>query len=125
MITRRQALRIAGSTAVLGSVSGCLGVANEGSVNVRIENRDDQQHIVDVTFENDGEAVFSDQYTVSADEEATASDVVDAGEYLVTVELDTSNATTVDFTMSGCDSNSLFVAVHEDGELEAGVLDEC
>ncbi len=118
-------LRLAGATATIGSITGCLGGGNGGSVGVRIENRNDQQRTVDVTFETESETVFSDQYAVPADEETAISDVVNAGEYLVTAELDASNTATVDFAMSGCDSNSVFVAIHEDGELEAGILDEC
>jgi hypothetical protein len=69
--------------------------------------------------------VFNDQYTVSAGEETTTADVVEPGEYLVTVEVGSSNTKTVDFDMQGCDSNTLFVAIDGGGELEASVLDEC
>lgn len=125
MPSRRQTLQLVGSAVALGWVSGCLGVFQGGGIKIRIDNRDDQQHTVNVTFENEDETVFSDQYTVSAGEETTTSDVVGAGEYLVTVELDSSDTKTVDFHMGGCNSNTLFVAIHEAGELEAGVLDEC
>lgn len=125
MPSRRKALQLAGSTVSLGLVSGCLGLFKGGGIRIRIDNRDDQEHTVTVTFENGDEAVFSDQYTVAAGEETTTSDVVEPGEYLVTVEFGSSKRKTVDFDMQGCDSNTLFVAIDGDGALEASVLDEC
>jgi hypothetical protein len=125
MPSRRKALHLVGSTVSLGLVSGCLGLFQDGGIRIRIDNRDDQEHTVTVTFENGNKAVFSDQYTVSAGEETTTSDVVEPGEYLVTVEVGSSNTKTVDFDMQGCDSNTLFVAIDGGGELEASVLDEC
>lgn len=125
MPSRRKVLEVAGTSVAFGGFSGCLGFFQDGGIRVRIDNKDDRQHAVDVTFERDDLTRFDNRYTVSAGEEITTSDVVDAGEYLVTVELDSSATSTVDFVMGGCDSNTLFVSIGESGELEIFVLDEC
>lgn len=125
MISRRRALRLAGSTVSLSYLSGCLGLLQDGGIEIRINNRDDQQHTISATFERENETVFSDQYTISPGEEAQTSDVVEAGEYLVTVGLNSSHTRTVDFHMGGCDSNALYVSIDESGEFDAGVLDWC
>lgn len=69
--------------------------------------------------------MFSDQYTVSAGEEITTDDVVAAGEYRVTVELDSAGTKTIEFDMNGCDSNTLFVPIYESGEFEPTVYTQC
>lgn len=125
MISRRRALQLACSAATLGVTAGCLGVLRDGGVRVRLDNRDSRQHTVGVTFEADDETVFEDQFSVPAGEETTTADVVDAGAYLVTVELDSSETRTVDFSMAGCPSNTLFVGIDDGGAFEASVLDEC
>lgn len=125
MPSRRRALEVTGATVAFGGFSGCLGFFQNGGIRVRIDNSDDRQHAVDVAFETGNETRFDDRYTVSAGEEITTSDVVDSGEYSVTVELDSSDTATVDFVMSGCESNTLLVSIDENGELKAGVLDEC
>lgn len=124
MPSRRELLRLTGLTLSLGT-TGCLGSFRDGGVSIRAENRDDRRHTVGVTFESGEETVFGDEYTVPSGEETTAADVVAAGEYLVTVELDSTDPTRVDFTMGGCDSNTLFVSIQPGGEFEASVLDEC
>lgn len=125
MLSRRKALPLIGTTVALGGVAGCLGVFKDGGIRIRIDNRDDQQQTVKITFEKGNETVFSDQYTVSPAEKITTSNVVQAGEYLVTVEQDTSDTKTVDFHMSGCNSNTLSVSINENGEFKPGVLDDC
>lgn len=125
MYSRRKALQLVGTTVTLGGVSGCLGVFQDGGIRIKINNGDDQQHTVNVTFEKEDETVFSDEYTVSAGERTTTSDVVKAGEYLVTVELNPSTTKTMNFNMGGCPSNTLSISISENSELWAKVLSKC
>jgi hypothetical protein len=107
------------------ALSGCLGAVRPGSVGVRVDNRDDRRHAVDVVFLSDGELVVEERFEVAADAETEADGVVDAGEYAVDVTLDGATETSVAFTMQGCTDNALYVAVDEDAAVDAGVLDEC
>ncbi len=125
MLSKRRALRVASSTAVLGAIAGCLGVFRDGSVLVRIENRDDRRHAVVIRLDRGDEPAFADRYTIEPGATRTASDVVAAGEYLVTLELDAGATETVEFDMAGCRSNTLFASISAAGGLEAGVLDAC
>jgi hypothetical protein len=130
--TRRTLLRLTGSTTLLG-LAGCLGALRSGQVDVRIDNRDDRRHAVDVEFRSDGDVVVERRFEVSADTERTYGNVADAGEYTVEVALDGGPETQVPFTMQGCTDNTLFVAVDADADsdvdgdvtMEASVLDEC
>jgi hypothetical protein len=122
--SRRTVLQLAGVSALTG-FGGCLSGFQRGGVSVRIDNRDDQQHTVGVTFGTGDETAFDDQYSIAAGAEETWSDVVDPGEYSVTVELDSSKSASLEFDMAGCDSNTLFVSIDAGSEFEASVLDEC
>jgi hypothetical protein len=122
--TRRSLLRLAGSTTLLG-LAGCLDALRSGQVAVRIDNRDDRRHAIDVEFRSDGDLVTERRFEVVAGAERTYENVVDAGEYTVEVALDGGSETQVPFAMQGCTDNTLFVAVDADATMEAGVLDEC
>jgi len=122
--TRRTLLRAAG-TATLGGGAGCLDSLRSGSVGVRIDNRDDRRHAVDVAFLSDGDPVAEERFEVAAGTERTDDNVVAAGAYTVTVAVDGGSETRLPFSMQGCPDNTLFVAVDADGAVEAGVLDEC
>lgn len=123
--TRRKALQLAGSTIVVSSLSGCLDLFQNGTIGVRIENRDDQEHTVDVVFKKDSEIVSDKQFTVPPGEENRTPDVVKAGSYTITAALDSSDSTSFEFDMQGCKNNSLYVSISDAGELEMSVLDEC
>ena len=125
MASRRKTLQLICSSIAIGLVPGCLGLFQDGGVGIRIENGDDREHTVSVTFRTESETVFSNQYTVSAGEEVETSDILEAGEYQVMVELDSGATETVDFVMAGCNSNRLYVDIEEDGSFWVGVLDEC
>lgn len=125
MLSTRRTLCRAAGTAPLVGLTGCLGVLRSGSVDVRVDNRDDRSHAVDVAFLSDGELVADERLEVDAGTERTAENVVAAGEYTATVAVDGGSATRVPFSMDGCTDNALFVAVDADGAAEAGVLDEC
>jgi hypothetical protein len=122
--SRRALLRTTAATLLVG-VAGCLDAVRSGRVGVRIDNRDDRSHAVDVRFAADGDPVAEESFDVPAGTEATFDDVVAAGEYEVTVAVDAGARTTVPFAMNGCPDNALFVAVDDEGTLEADVLDEC
>jgi hypothetical protein len=122
--SRRAVLRVTGTTALVG-FAGCLGALRSGQVNVRIDNRDDGRHAVDVEFLSDGELVAERRFTVDGGTERTVENVVAAGEYRVDVTLDGETQTAVEFSMQGCTDNTLFVTVDADGAVEAGVLEEC
>ena len=122
--TRRTLLRTAGTAPLVG-LAACLGALRSGSVGVRVDNRDDRRHAVDVTFLSDGDVVADERLEVDAGTERTAENVVAAGEYTATVAVDGGSETRVPFSMNGCTDNALFVAVDADGAVEAGVLDEC
>jgi hypothetical protein len=122
--TRRTLLRTAGTAALAGG-AGCLGSLRSGSVALRIDNRDDRRHAVDVTFLSDGELVAEERVEVAAGAERPVENVVAAGEYTVDVALDGDSGTRIPFSMNGCTDNTLFVAVEADGTVEAGILDEC
>ncbi|AXG07101.1 hypothetical protein DU500_12070 [Haloplanus rubicundus] len=122
--SRRAVLRATGTTTLVG-FAGCLGALRSGRVGVRIDNRDDRRHAVDVEFLSDGELVAERRFTVDGGTERTAENVVVAGEYRVDVTLDGETHTSVEFTMQGCTDNALFVGIDADGAVEAGVLDEC
>lgn len=124
MPTRRETVRFVGSMAILTGLSGCRTLSG-GSVSVEIENRTAEQQSVSVSFDDNGETIFADQYTVPSNGEITKSDVVNAGEYQVLVELNSENSATVDFSMQSCDSNSLFIAILEEGDVEAEIAYEC
>jgi len=122
--TRRTLCRALGTATVVG-VAGCLDSLRTGSVGVRIDNRDDRRHAVDVEFLDGGELVAEERFEVAAGTERESESVVAAGEYRVDVTLDGATHAAVDFSMQGCTDNALFVAVDTEAELEAGVLDEC
>jgi|GEM_PF-3550836 len=123
-VTRRPLLRATGTGALLG-LAGCLDALRSGSVAVRVDNRDDRRHAVDVEFLDGGELVAEQRFEVVAETERTYENVVSAGEYTVDVTLDGATHTTVPFSMNGCTDNALFVAVDTDATVEASVLDEC
>jgi hypothetical protein len=122
--TRRTLLHAAGSTTIVG-LAGCLDRFRSGQVAVRVDNRDDRRHAVDVEFLDGGELVTEERFEIDAETERTYEDVVAAGQYTVDVTLDGEAHTAVDFTMRGCTDNTLFVSVDADAAVEAGVLDEC
>jgi hypothetical protein len=122
--TRRTVLRATAATPLLG-VAGCLGALRSGRVGVRIDNRDDTRHAVDVEFLNGDELVAEERFEVAAGTERTYENVVEAGEYTADVTLDGATTTTVPFRMNGCTDNTLFVSIDTDAAVEAGVLDEC
>lgn len=124
-LSRRKALRLSGSTMALGVVSGCLGRFQGGSVGVLIENGDDQQHILDVVFEQGDETVFDERFTVEAGEETRTSDAVTAGEYAVSATLGSGESEQLDFHMNGCTDNSLSVYIDGNGELQLGITTVC
>lgn len=123
--TRRKVLQLAGSTIIVGSLSGCLDLFQNGTIGVRIENQDDQDHTLNVTFSKDSETVFSEQFTVPAGEGTQTPDVVKADDYTVTATTDSSDSTSFEFNMQGCKNNSLYVSISDRGDLEMSVLDEC
>lgn len=125
MVPTRRTLCRAVGTATLVGFAGCLGALRSGRVGVRIDNRDDRTHAVDVEFLSDGELVAEERFEVAAETERAYGNVVAAGEYTVDVTLDGAAHATVPFSMNGCSDNTLFVSVSEDATLEAGVLDEC
>jgi len=124
-LNRRKALKLTSSTAFVGGLAGCLGGIGGGNVGVRINNRDDTEHTLSVEFADEEETVATEEFTAPAGEETTWEDVVGAGEYTVTGKLDSSESSTINFRMQGCDSNLLYVSIFEDGTLEMGALDEC
>ncbi|AZH25590.1 hypothetical protein [Haloplanus aerogenes] len=121
VLTRRAAL----SACATMPLAGCLDAFRSGQVGVRVDNRDDRRHAVDVEFLSEGELVAEKRFTVDAGTERAAENVVAAGEYTVDVTLDGAASTSVEFTMQGCTDNTLFVSVSEEAAVEAGVLDEC
>ena len=125
MVSRRKTLQLVFSIITIGLVPGCLGLFQDGGVGIRIQNSDDREHNTNVIFKVESETVFSNQYTVSAGGEVETSDILEAGEYQVTVELDSGATKTVDFVMAGCDSNVLFIDIEEGGDFWVGELDEC
>jgi hypothetical protein len=122
--TRRTLLHAAGSTTLVGLV-GCLDRFRSGQIAVRVDNRDDRRHAVDVEFLDGGELVTEERFEIDAETERTYENVVAAGQYTVDVTLDGETHTAVDFTMQGCTDNTLFVSVSEAAVVDAGVLDEC
>jgi len=106
-------------------LAGCLDALRSGQVAVRIDNRDDRRHAVDVEFLSDGDLVTEKRFEVAAGTERTDENVVAAGEYTVDVTLDGAASTSVAFTMQGCTDNTLFVVVDAAATVEASVLDEC
>jgi hypothetical protein len=122
--SRRTILRTAGATTLAG-LAGCLDAVRGGHVDVAVENRDDRSHEVDVTVRSGGDAVAEERFVMPAGSTVEAEDVVGAGTYDVTVALDGEARTEVLFTMQGCPDNTLFVAVEDDGQVEAGVLEAC
>jgi len=123
--TRRKALQLAGSTIVVTSLSGCLDLFQNSTIGVRIENRDDQEHTLDVAFKKDSETVYNKPFTVPPGEENRTPDVVKAGSYTVTAALDSLNSISFGFNMQECENNSLYMSISDTGELEMSVLDEC
>ena len=77
--TRRKALRLAGFTIAVTSFSGCLDLFQNSTIGVRIENRDDQEHTLDVAFKKDSETAYNKPFTVPPGEENRTPDVVKAG----------------------------------------------
>ena len=124
MLPTRRALLRASPAALIG-VAGCLDRLRSGRIAVRVDNRDDSRHAVDVEFLSDGDLVTEERFAVAADTERTYGNVAAAGEYTVDVTLDGETHTVVDFTMRGCTDNTLFVAIDADATMTAGVLDEC
>jgi hypothetical protein len=122
--TRRTAFRAVGSTTLAG-IAGCLGLVRSGHVDVRVDNGDDRSHAVDVAFRAGGEVVAEERVEAPPGTETTVAEVVDAGEYAVTVILDDGTSRRVPLAMNGCTDNALFVSIDADAALEAGVLDEC
>jgi hypothetical protein len=116
--------RVATTTALVG-FTGCLGALRSGQVGVRIDNRDERAHAVDVAFLSGDDLVAEERFAVAAGTERESEGVVAAGEYTVEVTLDGATGTTVPFSMNGCADNALFVSIGADGVVEAGVLDEC
>jgi hypothetical protein len=125
---RRTLLRAVGTTILLG-LAGCLAALRSGQVGVRIDNRDDRTHVVDVEFLDGGELVAEERFEVAAETGRGDENVAAAGEYTVDVTLDGATHTTIPFSMNGCTDNTLFVAVDADADadatVEADVLDEC
>lgn len=122
--TRRTLCRALGTAPVVG-LAGCLGPFRSGYVGVRIDNRDDRRHAVDVEFFDGDELVAEERFEVPAETERAAERVAAAGAYTVDVTLDGETHTTVDFSMHGCPDNALFVSVDTAGTVAASVLDEC
>ena len=123
--SRREILRLSASMGIVCGISGCLGPSQEGTIGIIIENRDDEQHSIDIFFSDNNEDVYNNQYIISGGEETRDPDVVNAGEYTVSIILDSNQRTSLDFTMAGCDSNYLYVSIDEEPQIYAGVLDDC
>ncbi|MEF8857184.1 MAG: hypothetical protein V5A16_07170 [Haloplanus sp.] len=122
--TRRTLCRLAASTTLAG-LAGCLDGLRSGNVAVRVDNRDDGRHAVDVEFLSGGDLVAEERYEVAAGAEQTYENVVGAGEYTVEIALDGGPETRVPFTMQGCADNTLFISIDADARMDASVLDEC
>lgn len=124
-LSRRKTLALACSTVVFNSLSGCFDLSQPGTIDIRIENRDDQKHELTVTFRTDNETVSSKQFTVPSNEENRTPGVVEGGRYTVSVALNSSDSASFEFTMQGCENNSLFVSISDSGQIQMSVLDEC
>lgn len=124
-LSRRDILPITGTTVLFGGLAGCLGFFEGGGVGIQIENLDDQQHTLKVAFREETDTMFSEQYTISSGEETEVSDVVEPREYTVIVTSSSSEETTLNFTMQGCNYNSVYVSIDESGRVNVRILNAC
>lgn len=125
MPSRRELLGLAVSGSIVGTLSGCLAILQERTVDLEIKNGDTEEHLLNVEFKRGDEKIFENEYRAPSNEEVEKDDVVASGEYTVVTTIDDSQRKTFEFWMYGCIKNSLVIEIGENSDIEMFIGTQC